>query len=102
MTKTKRAERSRVMATTEITDRFFEVFNRMVDVYEQGIKDGADQQVLFEKTRDMLIKHWDMEPKRAANFVRCIIAMVGARHGEEVYSEDELAEVLGYATGLRT
>ncbi len=87
--------------TQTIPARFLELFDQMIDVYEAALKAGDDQQRLFTSTRDMLMDKLGMQGQQAANLVRCIIAVVGARNGEQIYSDEEFATIVGYATGAK-
>ena len=72
----------------------------LVDTYEAALQAGMDQREAYDAARRAFEKE-GVPPLQAANLVRLIIALVGQRHGERVYSESELAVIVDYASGIR-
>jgi hypothetical protein len=87
------------MATcAQENDTLAEVFDRLVTGYERLLRQGCDQRLVFEQYQDRLIEA-GFPPLQAANLVRFVIAEVGRRNGQQVYSEEDLRVIARLAAG---
>jgi len=86
------------MMASEAYRRIKLILAEMVDAYDHALRSGADQEELFNAAREA-ITGVGFGPLRAASIVRCLLAVVAKRHGQTLYSRDELAVIAAKADG---
>ena len=78
-------------------EKFTDVLERISIAYEHALRGGVAERVPFESCRDAFVNILGVDLARAANLTRVVIAMVGARNGQQVYSCEDFKQILKLA-----
>ena len=86
------------MAQAEaFAEKFTDVLERISIAYEHSLREGVPERITFETCRDAFVGILGVDLVRAANLARVVIAMVGARYGQQVYSREDFKQILELA-----
>ena len=66
----------------------------LADAYERAVEAGMKQEDAYAVTRGRVADLMDIPELQAANFVRLVIFEVGRRHGEEVYTKEQMETII--------
>ena len=78
-------------------EKFTDVLERISIAYEHSLRAGVAERVAFESCRDAFVNILGVDLVRAANLTRVVIALTGARHGQQVYSREDFKQILELA-----
>lgn len=78
-------------------EKFTDVLERISIAYEHSLRAGVAERMAFETCRDAFVSILGVDLARAANLTRVVIAMVGARHGQQVYSPEDFKQIVKLA-----
>ena len=78
-------------------EKFTDVLERISIAYEHSLRGGVPERIAFETCRNAFAGILGVDMARAANLTRVVIALTGARHGQQVYSREDFKQILELA-----